>query len=71
MDIREEKAFQAWLTTVDRCCLAWRAAARAVTQAKAQAWEGFGEATERDFWLASKRFWQTLSGLWKGKQGSA
>lgn len=30
-----------------------------------------GEAMEKDFWLASKSFWQTIRWLWKGKQGSA
>jgi len=34
-------------------------------------WEEFGEAMEKDFKLASRRFWQTVRRLRKGKQGLA
>ena len=34
-------------------------------------WEEFGEAMEKDFQLAPKKFWQTLRRLKNGKQGMA
>ena len=57
--------------TADRYRQARRAAASAVTKAKTQVWEEFGEAMEKDFRLASKKFWQTVRRLRKGKQGLA
>uniref|UniRef100_A0A8C6WSG0 Endonuclease/exonuclease/phosphatase domain-containing protein n=2 Tax=Neogobius melanostomus TaxID=47308 RepID=A0A8C6WSG0_9GOBI len=45
-----------------------RAAARAVTEAKTRVWEEFGEAMEEDYRSASKRFWQTIRRLRRGKQ---
>ncbi len=45
-----------------------RAAARVVAEAKTRAWEEFGETMEEDYWSASKRFWQTVLRLRKGKQ---
>lgn len=45
--------------------------ALAVAMAKTRAWEEFGEAMEEDFQLASKRFWQTVRRLRRGKQCSA
>ncbi|TWW81825.1 hypothetical protein D4764_01G0016400 [Takifugu flavidus] len=45
-----------------------RSAATAVAEAKARAWEEFGEAMENDFRTASKRFWTTIRRLRKGKQ---
>ncbi len=39
-----------------------------VVEAKTRAWEEFGEAMEKDYWLASKRFWQTVRCLRRGKQ---
>ena len=34
-------------------------------------WEELREAMEKDFWLASRKFWQTIWQLIKGKQGVA
>lgn len=34
-------------------------------------WEDAGEAMEIELWLASKKFWQTVRRLRKGKQGLA
>ncbi len=45
-----------------------RSAARVVVEAKTRAWEEFGEAMEKDYQLASKRFWQTVRRLRRGKQ---
>ncbi|KAM4534591.1 uncharacterized protein V3H82_024506 [Fundulus diaphanus] len=47
-----------------------RQAARLVAKAKTRAWEEFGEAMEKDFRTASKRFWSTIRRLRRGKQCS-
>ncbi|KAG1932899.1 hypothetical protein F2P79_020886 [Pimephales promelas] len=52
----------------DRYRRAKRTAARVVVEAKTRAWEEFGEAMEKDYRLASKRFWQTVRHLRRGKQ---
>ncbi len=39
-----------------------------VVEAKTRTWEEFGEAMEKDYRLASKRFWQTIRRLRRGKQ---
>lgn len=38
------------------------------TDAKTQMWEEFGEAIEKDFQLALKKFWQTIRQFRRGKQ---
>ncbi|KAI3355489.1 hypothetical protein L3Q82_018327 [Scortum barcoo] len=38
---------------------------------KTRVWEEFGEAMEEDYRSASKRFWQTVRRLRRGKQHSA
>ena len=43
-------------------------AALAVAEAKARAWEKFGETMENDFWTTSKRFWATIQRLRTGTQ---
>ncbi|KAI3373777.1 hypothetical protein L3Q82_022366 [Scortum barcoo] len=48
-----------------------QAAARTVLEAKTRVWEEFGEAMEEDYRSASKRFWQTVRRLRRGKQYSA
>ncbi|KAI3355938.1 hypothetical protein L3Q82_004485 [Scortum barcoo] len=57
--------------TVDRYRQAKQAAARTVLEAKTRVWEEFGEAMEEDYRSASKRFWQTVRRLRRGKQYSA
>uniref|UniRef100_A0A3B5Q8Y2 Reverse transcriptase domain-containing protein n=1 Tax=Xiphophorus maculatus TaxID=8083 RepID=A0A3B5Q8Y2_XIPMA len=47
-----------------------RHAARAVAEAKTRAWEEFGEAMEKDFHTASRRFWSTIRRLRGGKRCS-
>ncbi|KAI3356861.1 hypothetical protein L3Q82_003510 [Scortum barcoo] len=56
---------------IDRYRQAKQAAARAVLEAKTRVWEEFGEAMEEDYRSASKRFWQTVRRLRRGKQYSA
>ncbi|KAI3366444.1 hypothetical protein L3Q82_000586 [Scortum barcoo] len=47
-------------------------ASRTVLEAKTRVWEEFGEAMEEDYYRsASKRFWQTVRRLRRGKQYSA
>ncbi|KAI3353340.1 hypothetical protein L3Q82_019871, partial [Scortum barcoo] len=48
-----------------------QATARTVLEAKTRVWEEFGEAMEEDYRSASKRFWQTVRCLRRGKQYSA
>ena len=48
---------------------AQRAAATAVAEAKQQAWVEFGEAMEKDFQVAPKRFWKTVRHL-RGETGN-
>ncbi|KAI3374665.1 hypothetical protein L3Q82_021237 [Scortum barcoo] len=58
---------------VDRYRQAKQAAAArwTVLEAKTRVWEEFGEAMEEDYRSASKRFWQTVRRLRRGKQYSA
>ncbi|KAI3353352.1 hypothetical protein L3Q82_019887 [Scortum barcoo] len=57
---------------IDRYRQAKQAAAQeAVLEAKTRVWEEFGEAMEEDYRSASKRFWQTVRRLRRGKQYSA
>jgi len=70
----KKQAFWAWLAEgssegADRYRQARRAAAAVVTDAKTQAWKEFGVGMEKDFRLASRRFWQTIRWLRQGKQG--
>ena len=48
-----------------------RAAAGASTEAKARVWEKFGGAMEEDYQLASRKFWQSIWCLRRGKQPPA
>ena len=47
-----------------------RPAASAMTEAKQWVWEEFGEAMEKDFCSAPKRFWKTVRLLRRGKWGT-
>ncbi len=44
-----------------------RAAASVVAEAKTRVWEEFGEGMEKDFRLASRKFWKTVRRLRRGK----
>ena len=41
-----------------------------VAEAKTRIWEKFGEAIEEDYRSASRKFWQTIQRLRRGKQPS-
>ncbi|KAK9542006.1 hypothetical protein VZT92_002010 [Zoarces viviparus] len=61
----KKENFKAWLAqgspeAAERYRQARRAAAAVVADAKTRAWEEFGEAMEKDFQLATRRFWQTI-----------
>ncbi|KAK7939602.1 hypothetical protein WMY93_002928 [Mugilogobius chulae] len=56
--------------TVERYRHAKRTAACAVAEAKTRSWEEFREAMEEDHRSASKKFWQTVRRLRRGKQFS-
>ena len=40
--------------------MAKRAAALVFPKAKTRVWDEFNEAMEKDFWLASRKFWQNI-----------
>ncbi|XP_054643965.1 uncharacterized protein LOC129188028 [Dunckerocampus dactyliophorus] len=69
----KKESYRAWMAcgtpeAADGYRQAKRHAASAVVEAKTRVWEEFGEAMKHDFWSASKRFWQTVRRLRKGKQ---
>uniref|UniRef100_A0A3B3HQU3 Reverse transcriptase domain-containing protein n=1 Tax=Oryzias latipes TaxID=8090 RepID=A0A3B3HQU3_ORYLA len=71
----KKESYQAWLAcgtpeAADRYRQSKRAAAQTVAEAKTLSWEEFGEAMEKDYRLASKKFWQTIRRLRRGKQFS-
>ena len=71
----KKESYRAWLAqgnpeAADRYQQAKRAAVRAVAEAKTQVWEKFGEAMEEDYRSASRKFWQTIWRLRRGKQPS-
>ncbi|KAI3377927.1 hypothetical protein L3Q82_009055 [Scortum barcoo] len=63
--------WDSWTQLINRYRQAKQAAARTVLEAKTRVWEEFGEAMEEDYRSASKRFWQTVRRLRRGKQYSA
>ncbi|GAA6083977.1 receptor-type tyrosine-protein phosphatase F-like, partial [Tachysurus ichikawai] len=65
----KKESYRAWLAqgtpeAADR----YRRDKRVVAEAKTRVWEEFGEAMEKDYRLASKKFWQTVRRLRRGKQ---
>uniref|UniRef100_A0A3Q3T275 Reverse transcriptase domain-containing protein n=1 Tax=Mastacembelus armatus TaxID=205130 RepID=A0A3Q3T275_9TELE len=71
----KKESYRAWLAcgtseAADRYRRAKRAAAQAVMEAKTRVWEEFGEAMEKDYLSAPKKFWQTVRRLRRGKQCS-
>uniref|UniRef100_A0A8C6PJP1 Endonuclease/exonuclease/phosphatase domain-containing protein n=1 Tax=Nothobranchius furzeri TaxID=105023 RepID=A0A8C6PJP1_NOTFU len=67
----KKEAYRAWLVcgspeAADR--YRKRGAAVAVAEAKSRAWEKFGEAMEKHYRSAPKRFWQTIWRLRRGRQ---
>ena len=72
----KKEAFRAMLGSTspearERYRQAKRTAAKAVAEAKARAWEEFGEAMEKDHRTASKLFWQTIRRLRRGRRETA
>ncbi len=72
----KKEAFQAWLAqgppeAANGYREARRATALVVMEAKTWLWEEFGEAMEKDFWLASRKFWKIVRCLRRGKKGLA
>ena len=70
----KKETFRAWLAqgspeAADRYRSAKWTAAAAVAEAKTRVWEEFGEAMEKDFRSASRKFWQAVRRLRKGRQG--
>ncbi|KAL0153242.1 hypothetical protein M9458_051417, partial [Cirrhinus mrigala] len=69
----KKESYRAWLVrgtpeAAEGYRWAKRTAARVVVEAKTRVWEEFGEAMEKDYRSASKRFWQTVRRLRRGKQ---
>ncbi|XP_070399597.1 uncharacterized protein [Nothobranchius furzeri] len=69
----KKEAYRAWLAcgspeAADRYQIAKRGAAVAVAKAKSWAWEEFGEAMEKDYRSAPKRFWPNVRRLRRGRQ---
>ncbi|KAK3519708.1 hypothetical protein QTP70_002679 [Hemibagrus guttatus] len=72
----KKESYRAWLArrtleAAEAGRQAKRTATRVVSEAKTLVWEEFGEATEKDYWTASGKFWQTIRRLRRGKQLSA
>ncbi|KAK3543842.1 hypothetical protein QTP70_030073, partial [Hemibagrus guttatus] len=69
----KKESYRAWLAqgTPEAAEAYWQAkqtAARVVSEAKTRVWEEFGEAMEKDYRTASRKFWQTVRRLRRGKQ---
>ncbi len=61
----KKEAFWVWLAqgsseAADRYQEARRAAASVVAEARTRVWEEFREAMEKNYQLASRKFWQTI-----------
>lgn len=69
------EALRVWLAQdpeeAERYLEVIRAVASIVGEAKIQMWEELREAMEKNLWLALRKFWQTIRGLRKEKQGLA
>ncbi|KAK3573272.1 hypothetical protein QTP86_019232 [Hemibagrus guttatus] len=72
----KKESYRAWLARgTPEAAVAYRQAKRTtavvVSEAKTRVWEEFGEAMEKDYRMASGKFWQTVQRLRRGKQLSA
>ncbi|KAK3517140.1 hypothetical protein QTP86_003932 [Hemibagrus guttatus] len=72
----KKESYRAWLARgTPEAAEAYRQAKRTiavvVSEAKTRVWEEFGEAMEKDYRMASGKFWQTVRRLRRGKQLSA
>ncbi|KAK3542765.1 hypothetical protein QTP70_002779, partial [Hemibagrus guttatus] len=71
-----KESYRAWLArgtpeAAEAYQQAKRTTAVVVSEAKTRVWEEFGEAMEKDYRMASGKFWQTVRRLRRGKQLSA
>lgn len=69
----KKETYQAWLAhgtpeAADGYWQAKRTVPRVDVEAKSWVWEEFSEAMEKDYRSASKKFWQTVRRLSRGKQ---
>ncbi|KAK3538143.1 hypothetical protein QTP70_032395 [Hemibagrus guttatus] len=72
----KKESYRAWLArgtpeAAEAYRQAKRTTAQVVSEAKTRVWEEFGEAMEKDYRMASGKFWQTVRRLRRGKQLSA
>ncbi|KAK3560274.1 hypothetical protein QTP86_004203 [Hemibagrus guttatus] len=72
----KKESYRAWLArgtpeAAEAYQQAKRTTAMVVSEAKTRVWEEFGEAMEKDYRMASGKFWQTVRRLRRGKQLSA
>ncbi|KAK3526376.1 hypothetical protein QTP70_025405 [Hemibagrus guttatus] len=72
----KKESYRAWLARgTPEAAEAYRQAKRTtavvVSEAKTRVWEEFREAMEKDYRMASGKFWQTVQRLRRGKQLSA
>jgi len=65
----KKEVFRAWLAQGSPETADGYREAKRIVEAKTRMWELFGEAMEKDFRLASRKFWQTVWRLRKGKRG--
>lgn len=69
---RKKESYKAWPAcgtheAADSYWWAKQCTALAVTEVKTLTWEEFSEAMEKDFQTISKKFWQTVQQLGRGK----
>ncbi|KAK3536886.1 hypothetical protein QTP86_027004 [Hemibagrus guttatus] len=72
----KKESYRAWLAggtpeAAETYRQAKRTTAVVVSEAKTRVWEELGEAMEKDYQTASRKFWQTVRRLRRGKQLSA
>ncbi|KAK3566156.1 hypothetical protein QTP86_028452, partial [Hemibagrus guttatus] len=72
----KKESYRAWLARgTQKAAEAYRQAKRTtavvVSEAKTRVWEEFSEAMEKDYRVASRKFWQTVRRLRRGKQLTA
>ncbi|KAK3544844.1 hypothetical protein QTP86_027517 [Hemibagrus guttatus] len=81
LEVREsvklkKESYRAWLArgtpeAAEAYQQAKQTTALVISEAKTRVWEEFGEAMEKDYRMASEKFWQTVRRLRRGKQLSA
>ncbi|KAK3573223.1 hypothetical protein QTP86_015134 [Hemibagrus guttatus] len=69
----KKESYRAWLArgtpeAAEAYRQAKQTAAQVVSEAKTRVWEEFSEAMEKDYWMASGKFWQTVRCLRKAQR---